>query len=117
EVTGYEVLLRWDRPGHGPVSPADFIPVAEECGAITNIGNWVLRTACTEAARWPEPYKIAVNISALQLGQIELVDTVRSVLLESGLSPKRLELEVTETSIIADKNRALHILRQIKGMG
>ena len=117
EVTGYEVLLRWDRPGHGPVSPADFIPVAEECGAITSIGNWVLRTACMEAARWPEPYKIAVNISALQLGQIELVDTVRSVLLESGLSPKRLELEVTETSIIADKNRALHILRQIKGMG
>ncbi|MFD2648941.1 EAL domain-containing protein [Devosia albogilva] len=117
EVTGYEVLLRWDRPLHGPVSPADFIPVAEECGAITSIGDWVLRTACREAARWPEPYKIAVNISALQLGQVELVDTVRSALLESGLSPKRLELEVTETSIITDKNRALHILRQIKAMG
>ncbi len=117
EVTGYEVLLRWDRPGHGPVSPADFIPVAEEFGAITSIGDWVLRTACREAAHWPEPYKIAVNISALQLGQVELVDTVRSALLESGLSPKRLELEVTETSIITDKNRALHVLRQIKAMG
>ncbi len=117
EVTGYEVLLRWDRPGHGPCSPADFIPVAEECGAITSIGARVLRTACREAAGWPEPFKIAVNVSGLQLGQVDLIDTVRSALLESGLAPRRLELEVTETSIIADKSRALHILRQIKAMG
>ena len=117
QITGYEVLLRWERPGHGNVSPADFIPVAEECGAIGAIGNWVLRMACLEAASWPEPYKIAVNISGLQLAQVELIDTVRSVLITSGLAPERLELEVTETSIIADKQRALHILRQIKAMG
>ncbi|MGB3337977.1 MAG: EAL domain-containing protein, partial [Devosia sp.] len=117
EITGYEVLLRWDRPGHGDVSPADFIPVAEECGAISAIGNWVLKTACLDAASWPEPYRIAVNISGLQLAQVDLIETVRSVLIMSGLSPERLELEVTETSIIADKQRALHILRQIKAMG
>ena len=117
EVTGYEVLLRWDRPGHGAVSPADFIPVAEECGAITAIGNWVLKMACLEAASWPEPYKIAVNISGLQLNQVDLIDTVRTVLFQSRLAPERLELEVTETAIIADKTRALHVLRQIKAMG
>jgi diguanylate cyclase (GGDEF)-like protein len=117
EITGYEVLLRWDRPGFGPVSPADFIPVAEECGAIGAIGNWVLKTACAEAASWPEPHKIAVNVSGLQLGQLELVDMVKMVLFQSGLDPSRLELEVTETAIISDKRRALHILRQIKALG
>jgi len=117
EITGYEVLLRWNRPGHGMVPPSDFIPIAEESGAITAIGAWVLRTACYAAAAWPEKYKIAVNISGVQLGQTELIDTVRSVLLQTGLAASRLELEVTETSIIADKQRALHILRQIKAMG
>ncbi len=117
ETTGYEVLLRWDRPGFGPVSPADFVPVAEECGAITAIGNWVLKTACQEAASWPEPHKIAVNVSGLQLGQLELIDMVKMVLFQSGLAPERLELEVTETAIIADKKRALHVLRQIKALG
>jgi len=117
EITGYEVLLRWNRPGHGLVPPMDFIPIAEESGAITAIGAWVLRTACYAAAAWPEKYKIAVNISAVQLGQMELVTTVRDVLLQTGLAASRLELEVTETSIIADKQRALHILRQIKAMG
>ncbi|MCZ4344774.1 EAL domain-containing protein [Devosia neptuniae] len=117
EITGYEVLLRWSRPGHGMVSPADFIPVAEECGAITAIGTWVLRTACRNAASWPEKRKIAVNVSGVQLGSLDLIDTVRDVLTETGLSPSLLELEVTETSIIADKQRALHILRQIKAMG
>ena len=117
EITGYEVLLRWDRPGHGLVSPADFIPVAEECGAIGAIGIWVLNMACLDAASWPAQHKIAVNISGLQLGQVDLIETVRTVLIQSGLPPSRLELEVTETSIIADKTRALHILRQIRAMG
>lgn len=117
EVTGYEVLLRWDRPGFGNVSPAEFIPIAEECGAITAIGAWVLRAACAEAATWPEPYKIAVNVSAIQLGNVDLIDTVAQVLQETGLDPKRLELEVTETAIIADKSRALHILTAIRAMG
>ena len=117
EITGYEVLLRWDRPGFGNVSPSDFIPIAEECGAITAIGSWVLRRACLDAATWPEPYMIAVNVSGLQLGQVELVETVRDALLLSGLAPERLELEVTETAVIADKKRALHVLREIKAMG
>ena len=117
DITGYEVLLRWNRPGHGEVSPSEFIPVAEECGAINAIGVWVLKMACLEAASWPEPYKIAVNVSGLQLAQIDLIDTVRSTLFMSGLAPHRLELEVTETAIIGDKQRALHILRQIKAMG
>ncbi len=117
EVTGYEVLLRWNRPGHGDVSPAEFITVAEECGAINAIGLWVLRAACEDAASWPEPYKIAVNVSGIQLAQVDLIDTVRNTLLVTGLTPDRLELEVTETAIIGDKQRALHILRQIKAMG
>ncbi len=117
ETTGFEVLLRWNRPGYGPVSPMDFIPVAEECGAILGIGAWVIQTACAEAALWPEPHRIAVNISGRQLAQVELIDTVRGALVKSGLAPERLELEVTETSLIADRARALHILRQIRAMG
>jgi len=117
EITGYEVLLRWNRPGHGWVSPADFIPVAEECGAINAIGAWVLRTACVEAASWPSQHKIAVNVSGVQLAQLELVDLVKMVLYQSGLAPELLELEVTETAIISDKKRALNTLRQIREMG
>lgn len=117
DTTGFEVLLRWNRPGHGPVPPMDFIPVAEECGAILGIGAWVLHKACAEAAAWPKPHRIAVNISGRQLAQVELVDIVRSALVKSGLAPERLELEVTETSLIADRVRALHILRQIRAMG
>jgi len=116
-ITGYEVLLRWNRPGHGWVSPADFIPVAEECGAINAIGAWVLQTACREAAAWPSEHKIAVNVSGVQLAQLDLVDLVQMVLYQSGLAPERLELEVTETAIISDKKRALNTLRQIREMG
>lgn len=117
ETTGYEVLLRWNRPGHGAMSPADFIPIAEECGAISAIGAWVLSTACHEAASWPEPHKIAVNVSGLQLAQLELVDMVKHVLDQTGLAPERLELEVTETAIIADRKRALVVLNDIKALG
>jgi diguanylate cyclase len=87
EISGYEALLRWDRAGHGPVGPADFIPVAEECGAIGAIGTWVLRQACKDAASWPEGYKVAVNVSGAQVCQVELIGTVRDALMQSGLSP------------------------------
>ncbi|GLS99066.1 bifunctional diguanylate cyclase/phosphodiesterase [Sphingobium jiangsuense] len=117
ELTGYEALLRWRHPVRGAVSPADFIPIAEETGEIFAIGEWVLRQACHEAARWPEQCKVAVNISAVQLTQPNLPELVAQILLESGLSPRRLELEITETAIISDKLRALHVLRAIKGMG
>ena len=116
-VTGYEALIRWNHPQRGFVSPADFIPLAEESGAIVAIGEWVLRTACEEAARWDESLRIAVNLSPVQLSDERLIATVREALVVTGLSPSRLELEITETSIIEDRTRALHILRQIKALG
>ena len=116
-ITGYEVLLRWDHPERGSISPAEFIPIAEECGAILPIGEWVLRTACHTAARWREPHKIAVNLSAVQLAHADLAQLVASILAETGLAPERLELEVTESAIIGDKQRALRVLRQIRDLG
>ncbi|WP_108395409.1 bifunctional diguanylate cyclase/phosphodiesterase [Devosia submarina] len=117
QIMGYEVLLRWNHPERGPISPAEFIPIAETCGAILPIGEWVLRTACRAAASWPEPHKIAVNLSAVQLANADLAQLVAAILVETGLNPSRLELEVTESAIIGDKQRALHILRQIRSLG
>ncbi len=117
EVTGYEVLLRWIQPDGRFVSPADFIPLAEESGLILPIGEWVLRKACAEAALWNEPHKIAVNLSPIQLGHVDLPRLVHQILMETGLSPHRLELEITETAMIADLDRTTHILRQLKLLG
>jgi diguanylate cyclase (GGDEF)-like protein/PAS domain S-box-containing protein len=117
EITGYEVLLRWRHPERGLVSPADFIPVAEECGAILPIGEWVLREACREAAGWPVAHKIAVNLSPVQIAHTDMPALVHRVLIETGLKPSRLELEITESSIFSDKQRALHALRAIKALG
>lgn len=116
-TTGYEVLLRWQHETNGMVPPSEFIPIAEECGAILPIGEWVLREACREAASWVEQHKIAVNLSPVQLANADVADLVHRVLLETGLAPNRLELEITETTIIGDKERALHTLRQIKALG
>lgn len=117
DTVGYEVLLRWHHPVHGMIPPSDFIPIAEECGAILPVGEWVLREACREAATWGNDYKIAVNLSPVQLGNADVADLVHRVLLETGLSPHRLELEITESTIIGDKERALHTLRRIKAFG
>lgn len=117
DITGYEVLLRWYHPERGLVSPVDFIPVAEECGAILPIGEWVLREACREAARWPVDHKVAVNLSPVQIAHTDMPALVHQVLLETGLKPSRLELEITESSIFSDKQRALHALRAIKALG
>jgi len=116
-VTGHEVLLRWRHAELGLVPPSLFIPIAEETGAIVEIGEWVLRTACHDAAKCPALKKIAVNLSALQLRQADLAEKVHAILLVSGLAPSRLELEITETSIIQDKTRALHILRRLRALG
>jgi diguanylate cyclase (GGDEF)-like protein/PAS domain S-box-containing protein len=116
-ITGYEALIRWKHPVRGFISPADFISVAEDCGAIVEIGAWVLRTACREAVSWGNNLKIAVNLSPVQLNDVSLIETVRQVLIETGLSPSRLELEITESTIIGDKAHALHLLRQIKALG
>jgi diguanylate cyclase (GGDEF)-like protein/PAS domain S-box-containing protein len=117
DVTGYEVLLRWNHPQRGMVPPNEFIPLAEECGAILPIGEWVLREACREAATWDRHFKIAVNLSPVQLANGDIINLVHAVLVETGLDPKRLELEITETTIIDDKERALLTLREIKALG
>jgi diguanylate cyclase (GGDEF)-like protein/PAS domain S-box-containing protein len=116
-VTGYEALIRWRHPERGMVSPVDFIPVAESTGLIAEIGEWVLRTACIDAMRLPSAVRIAVNLSPIQLNQPDLVRRVHEILLETGLPPARLELEITESSLISDKVRALHSLRQLKALG
>ncbi|MFN3745330.1 MAG: putative bifunctional diguanylate cyclase/phosphodiesterase [Hyphomicrobiaceae bacterium] len=117
EICGYEALLRWKHPERGMVPPSEFIPIAEETGAILAIGEWVLRTACREAASWSTPHKIAVNLSPVQFAHADLARLVHEVLLQTDLSPSRLELELTESTIIADKARTLHILRQLKALG
>ncbi|RVT93579.1 EAL domain-containing protein [Sphingomonas crocodyli] len=117
EVTGYEALARWQHPIDGWIAPQDFISVAEESGCIIELGECVLRRACREAASWPEPHRVAVNLSPVQLTRPSLATTLAEILLETGLPPSRLELEITETALIADKTSALHILRQIKAMG
>ena len=117
EVLGYEALLRWTHPTRGNISPTDFIPIAEETGVIVPIGEWVLREACAAAAKWPRPYRVAVNISPVQIAHSDLPSLLHEILIDTGLNPSRLELEITETTLINDMARTLHVLRQIKAMG
>ena len=117
ELFGFEALLRWNSRVRGSVSPAEFIVVAEENGLIMDIDDWVLKKACRTAMKWNPAAKIAVNISARAICNPGISETVRATLLETGLSPSRLELEVTETALIHDLNRALHNLRQVKSFG
>ena len=116
-VNGCEALLRWRHPERGMVSPADFIPVAEDTGLISEIGEWVLRQACTEAASWPGDIHIAVNVSPVQFRSKTLALKVAAALAESGLAPGRLELEITETVLIRDDAEALTILQQLRELG
>ncbi len=117
KIIGFEALLRWKHPTRGEISPAVFIPIAEETGAILQIGDWVLKTACREAATWTQPLKIAVNVSAVQLHNAKFVQELHQILLEFGLPPRRLEIEITETALVRDFNRTLGMLRQIKALG
>ena len=117
EITGCEALLRWRHPVRGMISPADFIPVAEETGLIEEIGQWVLRTACAEAAAWPVHVRIAVNVSPIQFKSEALSLKVASALAETGLDPRRLELEITEAVLIADDDAALAALNQLRALG
>ena len=117
EIVGFEALLRWHSRERGRIGPDVFIPIAEECGLILPIGEWVLREACREAASWPRPLGIAVNVSPVQLHSAHFAELVHEVLLETGLAPHRLELEITETALIRDFNRALATLRQLKTLG
>src|SRR5665213_2677662 len=117
EVIGFEALARWLHPVRGFVPPSDFIPLAEESGLIVEMGEWILRQACREAASWPLPLQIAVNLSPAQFMHGDLVGLVHSILLETGLSPGRLELEITEGLLIEDFDRGLALLRRLKALG
>jgi diguanylate cyclase (GGDEF)-like protein/PAS domain S-box-containing protein len=117
EVIGFEALIRWHNPVRGMVSPANFIPVAEESGLIMQIGEWVLREACREAAGWLRPLQIAINLSPIQFRHGDLPGLVHSVLLETGLAPTRLELEITEGVLVEDFGRGISILRRLKTLG
>jgi EAL domain-containing protein (putative c-di-GMP-specific phosphodiesterase class I) len=116
-VTGFEALVRWRHPERGFVRPAEFIPLAEENGLVQEIGLWVLREACQEAAKWRNPLSIAVNISTVQFQNTELPQQILAILTETGLPPSRLELEITETVLIKDFDRALSMLRRLKSIG
>jgi diguanylate cyclase (GGDEF)-like protein len=116
-ISGCEALLRWRHPARGMVSPAEFIPVAEEIGLITQLGEWVLATACVEAASWPENIKLAVNVSPIQFRNHTLALHVAAALASSGLAANRLELEITEAVLIRDDEAALAILHQLRGVG
>jgi diguanylate cyclase (GGDEF)-like protein/PAS domain S-box-containing protein len=117
KIIGFEALLRWRRGSGGFVSPGEFIPLAEENGLIVPIGEWALRKACREAASWPAPLQIAVNLSPIQFRHGDLPGMVHAALLETGLSPGRLELEITEGVLLGDTSRALSILRRLKTLG
>jgi diguanylate cyclase (GGDEF)-like protein/PAS domain S-box-containing protein len=117
QVIGFEALARWQHPLRGFVSPADFIPLAEESGLIVEMGQWILREACREAASWPVPLQIAVNLSPAQFMHGDVVSLVHSILLETGLAPDRLELEITEGVLIEDFDRGLALLRRLKALG
>jgi EAL domain-containing protein (putative c-di-GMP-specific phosphodiesterase class I) len=117
EIVGFEALLRWNSPSRGHISPSIFIPIAEECGSILQIGEWVLREACQEAASWVHPLTIAVNVSAIQLHHADFSRLVHEILIQTKLSPQRLEIEITETALVRDLVRALATLRQLKSMG
>jgi len=116
-ICGSEALMRWNHPKFGRISPADFIPLAEETEAIIAMGEWALRTACREAAVGHLPGTIAVNLSPVQFGRADLAEVIHAILIETGLSPRRLEVEVTESTLMSDQTRGLHILRKLKSMG
>jgi diguanylate cyclase (GGDEF)-like protein len=116
-IIGFETLIRWHHPTRGLIMPSTFIPLAEDSGLIIQLGEWILRTACREAASWSSQALLAVNLSPAQFRHGDLPGLVHSVLMETGLPPSRLELEITESVLIADFSRAQAILRRLKSLG
>jgi diguanylate cyclase (GGDEF)-like protein len=117
EITAFEALLRWKHPTRGMISPADFIPIAEETGLIIPLGEWVLKTACNETVNWPDHVKVAVNLSPTQLTNRNLVDVVKKALAESGLDARRLQLEITETVLLQNTFATLARLHELRKLG
>ncbi len=116
-IVGFEALLRWNHPARGPISPARFIPIAEDAGLIAPIGEWTLRTACHHLAAWPEPVRVAVNISALQFANPALPGIVTSALAAAGVAPTRLQLEITESVFLNDADGAEAMCAALKRIG
>jgi diguanylate cyclase (GGDEF)-like protein len=115
-ISGFEALLRWRHPIRGMVSPAEFIPLAEQTGVIVPLGEWVLQKACVEAAAWPDQLKVAVNLSPVQFRSGSLVQAVTDALSSSGLPPDRLELEITESALLTDSEGAADMLHRLRSM-
>jgi diguanylate cyclase (GGDEF)-like protein len=117
KITAFEALMRWHHSDRGVVPPSEFIPVAEEMGLIVQLGEWALRSACLEAAKWPDDIRVSVNLSPLQFAKGNLVSTVMSALASSGLSCSRLELEITESVLLEKSERNVAILKQLRALG
>src|ERR1700720_3662866 len=117
EISGFEALLRWNHPNQGMIAPVTFIPLAEEIGFIVPLGEWVIRQACAAAVRWPEDLRVAVNISAVQFRNPGLMQVIVGALANSGLDPTRLEIEITETVLLQNKETTLAVLHQLRSLG
>jgi diguanylate cyclase (GGDEF)-like protein/PAS domain S-box-containing protein len=117
EIVGCEALIRWNHPTRGTISPAEFIPVAEETGLIGPIGEWVLRQACADAVTWPDHFKVAVNLSPVQFRSRSLVQMIFNAFASAGLRPDRLELEITETVLMQHNEATLEMLEQLRAFG
>src|ERR1700722_9265456 len=117
EISGFEALIRWNHPQKGLVAPAAFIPLAEEIGFIVPMGEWVIRQACATAAQWPGDLPVAVNISAVQFRNPGLMQVIVGALAASGLQPTRLEIEITETVLLQNKETTLAVLHQLRSLG
>jgi len=117
EILGFEALVRWRHQEHGLIPPLEFIFLAEETGIIIRLGEWVLRRACMDAMTWPQSIKVSVNVSPIQFRNGNLTQTVADILRETGLDPRRLELEITESILLRDVEANLKVLRDLKDIG
>jgi diguanylate cyclase (GGDEF)-like protein len=116
-IVGYEALLRWEHPQRGAISPADFVPIAEDCGMIGSIGEWVLRTACLDAAHWPRHVRVGVNVSPIQFANPALPVLVTNALAKAGIDASRLELEITEGVFLDESASTEQMFKSLKGIG
>jgi EAL domain-containing protein (putative c-di-GMP-specific phosphodiesterase class I) len=117
KIIGFEALIRWPHPERGMIAPGEFIPLAEEVGLITQLGEWVLRTACRDAVKWPGGIKVSVNLSPAQFRSAKLIDTVIGALNESKLPARRLELEITENVLLVETEATLAMLNHLHALG
>ena len=117
QISGFEALIRWNHSARGLILPAEFIPFAEETALIVPIGEWVLRQACAEAAKWPNDVRVAVNLSPVQFRRLDLCQTVADALKCSGLTAHRLALEITESVLLRNQETTLETLRQLRALG